>query len=140
MRPNIMRNVVAIAYVLVLATLFAAGDQPKKKPVKKPKAAGTTVVLNWTPSGTTGSNAATSQKVCRATSAGAACGTPLTTIQNNTTATYTDSTGVAGTMYYYTIQACNSTGCSTPSNEVSIAFPTPPAVPAAPTNLTATVQ
>lgn len=98
-----------------------------------PKAPG--VQLNWTVSTSTD---ITSQKVCRATTAGASC-TVLTTFNDNSTSSYLDTTGAPGTSYYYTIEACAGGVCSLPSNEVSAVFPsTPPPLP--PTNLTATLQ
>lgn len=53
--------------------------------------------------------------------------------------TYTDSTVVAGTTYFYQVTAVNSAGESTKSNEISVLVPNP-APPNAPTGLTGTAQ
>ena len=89
----------------------------------------------WTLSTTPG---ITSQLVCRSTSTGTEnCAVPLTTIANNTTASYLDTTGVAGTKYFYVLEACIGAICSVPSVEASAVFPT---VPTAPTGLGAVPQ
>jgi cellulose 1,4-beta-cellobiosidase len=88
------------------------------------------VALSWT-----ASSGATSYNVKRATVSGG----PYTTIAAGVTATsYTDTTAVNGTTYYYVVSAVNANGESANSSEVS-ATPSAPAVPAAPTGLTATV-
>lgn len=75
--------------------------------------------LKWTPS-TDGST--TSQVVCRGTAPGKEdCNSPLTTFADNTTATYSDTTGVVGNVYYYIVEACNTNGCSA-SNEAAATF------------------
>lgn len=53
------------------------------------------------------------------------------------TAAYLDQSGTAGTTYYYTVTAVLNKIESTPSNEVSVPFPT---VPPSPSSLTATPQ
>ena len=86
--------------------------------------------LTWTPSTSSG---VTSQLVCRGTTAGSEnCAAPIATIPNNTTTTFLDSTGTAGTTYFYVVEACAGTVCSVPSNEVNAVFPI---VPNPPTNL-----
>ena len=87
-----------------------------------------TVTLNWTASA-----GATSYNVKRATTSGG----PYTTIAPvvNTTS-YTDTTVVNGTTYYYVVSAVNAAGESPDSAEVS-ATPRPSTQPVAPTGLTA---
>jgi fibronectin type 3 domain-containing protein len=85
------------------------------------------VALSWT-----ASSGATSYNVKRATVSGG----PYTTIASPTTTSYTDTTVVNGTTYYYVVSAVNSCGESANSTEVS-ATPSTPAVAPAPTNLSA---
>jgi cellulose 1,4-beta-cellobiosidase len=64
-------------------------------------------------------------------------GGPYTTIASGVTATsYTDTTALNGTTYYYVVSAVNASGESSNSSQVS-ATPSAPTVPAAPTGLTA---
>jgi hypothetical protein len=71
------------------------------------------VALSWSPS-----SGATSYKVFRSTSSGGESYTspPLAT---PTGTSYTDTSGTAGTPYYYTVKASNSAGDSPASSEVS---------------------
>ncbi len=97
-------------------------------------AAGATT-LNWTaPAG------AQTYNVYRGTAAGAEAAIPLAT--GISTTTFTDTTGVNGTTYYYVVTAVNSNlpptpAESAPSNEVSA---TASQRPAAPTTLTTNVS
>ncbi len=50
-----------------------------------------------------------------------------------TALTYTDTTVVAGTTYFYVVRAVNGTGESPNSNQITVVVPV--ALPAAPTNL-----
>ncbi|HUA16148.1 MAG TPA: glycoside hydrolase family 44 protein [Verrucomicrobiae bacterium] len=85
------------------------------------------VSLSWS-----ASSGATSYAVRR----GTASGGPYTSVASPTTTSYTDTGLTDGTIYYYVVTASNSYGSSGNSNEASA---TPElAVPAAPTNLTAT--
>ncbi|HET6385284.1 MAG TPA: fibronectin type III domain-containing protein [Armatimonadota bacterium] len=85
-----------------------------------------TVTLTWT-----GSTTAVSYNVKRGTAAG-----KETTIKSGVTGTsYVDTGLTEGQTYYYIVTAVNLGGEGTPSNEVSI---TPPLPPAAPATLTAT--
>jgi fibronectin type 3 domain-containing protein len=84
------------------------------------------VALTWN-----ASSGATSYNVKRATVSGG----PYTTIASPTGTSYTDTTAVNGTTYYYVVTAVNAAGESGNSNEASA---TPQAAPAAPTGLTAT--
>jgi hypothetical protein len=72
-------------------------------------------VLNWSAPNTGGLVATYS--VFRGTSPGGESGTALAT--GITLLTYTDSTAVNGTTYYYTVKAVNTTGTSVASSEVS---------------------
>ena len=86
------------------------------------------VALSWT--ATTG---ASSYKVKRATVNGG----PYTTIATGVTSpSYTNTSLVNGTTYYYVVSAVNGAGESANSAQVS-ATPSAPAGPAAPTSLTA---
>ena len=85
------------------------------------------VSLSWN-----ASSGATSYNVLRSATSGGSysrIGTPTAT-------SFTDSSVTSGTPYYYVVQAVNSAGTSSNSNEVS-ATPQPATAPAAPTNLTA---
>jgi fibronectin type 3 domain-containing protein len=84
------------------------------------------VVLSWT-----ASPGATSYNVYRSTTIGAG----YTTIASPTSATYTDTSGTAGTTYYYVVTAVNNGGESGTSSQVD-ATPEPP-IAAAPTGLIA---
>ena len=84
------------------------------------------VSLTWN-----ASTGATSYTVGRGTASGGPYGTTFST----TTASYTDSTAVNGTTYYYVVAAVNAAGTSANSSQVSA---TPSAALAAPTGLAAT--
>lgn len=85
------------------------------------------VALSW--SAATG---AASYNVKRAIASGG----PYTTLTNVSTASFTDTTAVNGTTYYYVVSALNGSGESANSSQVS-ATPSAPQLPAAPTSLTA---
>ena len=85
------------------------------------------VSLTWNASA-----GASTYTVKRATTSGGPY-TPIATAISFTS--YTDTTAVNGTTYYYVVTAQNSQGESGNSTEAS-ATPQPPAAPAAPTNLT----
>lgn len=72
------------------------------------------VALSWSPPADNGS-AVTGYVLSRGTSSGGE--TPLATL--GTVTSYTDSAVAAGTRYYYTLQATNAVGTSSPSTEVS---------------------
>jgi FtsP/CotA-like multicopper oxidase with cupredoxin domain len=95
----------------------------------------TTVVLTWVDA----ANNETSFTVQRATDAGFTAPTTFTINTPNTT-TYTDTTAVASTTYWYRVEAFNGalgSGIS-PTGSGSVTTPAPPPPPAAPTGLTAT--
>ena len=95
------------------------------------KASGTSAYLTWTAPANNGGSAITSYSIYRGTAAGSestmAIGTSATT-------TYSDSTVVTGSTYYYVVKAINSVGGSPASNEASYTISS---VPSAPGNLTA---
>lgn len=88
------------------------------------------VALNWN-----ASSGATSYNVKRATVNGG----PYTTLASPSTTSFTDTTAVNGTTYYYVVSAVDSAGESANSSQVS-ATPSAPPPPNAPTSLTATAQ
>jgi uncharacterized repeat protein (TIGR02059 family) len=71
------------------------------------------VALTWTPSTASG---ITEQRIYRSETAGT-YGAALTTFNDNTTATYTDTTAVNGTTYFYVVRAFDGTNESGDSNE-----------------------
>jgi hypothetical protein len=92
---------------------------------------GSNVGLNWTPSTGTVVNYA----VFRSTTNGG----PYTQIATPTAPSYTDSNLAAG-IYYYVVQACNASGCSANSTQVSATVQSQVTVPGVPANLVATVS
>ncbi|MDR3711036.1 MAG: fibronectin type III domain-containing protein [Capsulimonadaceae bacterium] len=101
-------------------------------------AAPSQVTLSWTSAG----SQATGYNLYRGTAAGGEASTPLATLTSSTTS-YVDNSAnsgasapVNGTTYYYYVTATTASGQSAKSNEASA---TPePAIPSAPTGLTAT--
>ncbi|MCC7201352.1 MAG: fibronectin type III domain-containing protein, partial [Nitrospirae bacterium] len=95
---------------------------------------GGAIVLNWTVSTSTD---VTQQRIYRGSTAGGPYPTLVTTLSNNTTATYTDNTGLTnGTTYYYVIRAYDGTQESVNSNQGS-ASPVDNIAPNAPAALSA---
>ena len=89
--------------------------------------------LSWATPSSNGGSPITGYNVYRGTSPGGESATPIAT--GVTTTSYTDTSAVNGTTYYYTVAAVNAVGVSAPSNEASA---TPQAtVPSAPTGLVA---
>src|SRR3990172_7166983 len=89
--------------------------------------------LSWTPSTSTG---VTEQRIYRGTTTGGPYSLAAT-IANNTTSTYTDSTGLTnGTAYYYAVRAFGGGQESGNSNEANAA-PLDNTAPVAPTSLAA---
>ena len=86
------------------------------------------VILTWTDA----IFYATSYNVYRGTTSGGESSTPIVTGLNSSAATYTDTTAINGTTYYYEVGAVNAYG-ATMSNEASALT----AVPVAPTGLAA---
>jgi fibronectin type 3 domain-containing protein len=91
------------------------------------------VELNWSAPTNDGGTAITKYEVFRGTTAGGESVTPLATVTSTTS--YTDLAAAPGTEYFYVVEAFNSVGHSTPSNEASatVSF-----APSAPLGLTAT--
>jgi fibronectin type 3 domain-containing protein len=87
----------------------------------------TQINLTWTNS--TG-NTVSGYNIYRGTSSGGESSSPLNGGTRVTSASYSDNTCVAGTTYYYTIEAVNASGSSMASSETSALT--------APTGLTAT--
>ncbi|HEU5396219.1 MAG TPA: hypothetical protein VFV81_03565, partial [Verrucomicrobiae bacterium] len=88
------------------------------------------VALSWT-----ASTGASSYNVKRSIVSGG----PYTTLTNVTGTSFTDTTAVNGTTYYYVVSALNNSGESGDSTQAG-ATPSGPAAPAAPTGLKATAQ
>jgi fibronectin type 3 domain-containing protein len=92
------------------------------------------VALSWSAPGSNGGATITNYKVYRGTSSGTE--TLLTTVGNLTS--FTDTSAVNGTMYFYKVSAVNSVGESGQSNELSATPSAPATVPGAPTMSSAT--
>jgi hypothetical protein len=91
------------------------------------------VALSWTASA--GLSGATSYNVKRSTTSGGE--TTLPAGANVTGTSFTDTTALSGTTYYYKVSGVNATGEGVSSTEVSA---TPSGVPQAPTGLTLTTN
>ena len=119
------------------STLTVASNEASAIPLGAPSSlaetpASNAVALTWSAN----SSGATGYNIYRGVSAGGESGTALGT---STTASYTDSTAVNGTLYYYVVKATNSTFVGSASNEVgSDPMATPSSVTASP--LAASVQ
>lgn len=111
---------------------FNTTPTPPPAPINLRATAGNAqVTLNWAASA-----GATSYNVKRSTASGGS----YTTVATNVTATsYTDAAASNGTTYYYVVSALNANGESANSNEASATPTAPLQLPAAPSNLTATV-
>lgn len=83
------------------------------------------ITVSWVPSVSTG---VTSQIVYRATAATGPWAA-LTTIPNNTTSSFVDTTAVVGTTYYYEIDAAINITLSGPSNTTNATEPANPLPP-----------
>jgi predicted lipoprotein with Yx(FWY)xxD motif len=81
------------------------------------------VILNWAAPTNTGGSAITGYDILRGTTPMGESSTPIASSVSGTT--YTDTTPTNGTTYYYEVEALNTVGASSPSNET-------PATPAAP--------
>ena len=122
--------------LLLVSVLPASAQQLAVRLVPPvPPATVPAVQLTWNASTLpAGAPAVTGYNVLRGTAAGGE-----TALANpGLVLTYTDSTVVAGTTYYYTVTATNSAATSGPSNEASILVPNNVA-PNPPTGLAATV-
>ena len=78
------------------------------------------VVLTWNASPTGG----VSYNIFRGTSSGGEGTTPINT-SSITSLTFTDANITPGSTYYYTVEAVDSAGSSSPSNEASARIPSP---------------
>jgi hypothetical protein len=108
---------------LIGAPLKTAPQAPTLSPAI---AGNASVALNWTAS--FGSTPIT-YNVYRGTSSGGESSTPIAT--GLSVLTYTDSTALNGTTYYYVVKGINSFGTSPNSNEVN-ATPSAPTLPSVP--------
>jgi fibronectin type 3 domain-containing protein len=131
-------------YTYVVAAVNAAGSSPDStsvqatpQPPPPPSAPSSLVATagnNQVSLGWSASAGATSYNVKRSTTAGSG----HDAIASNVLGTsFTDSTAVNGTTYYYLVTASNGSGESGPSNEAQ-ATPAPPPIPNPPTGLAAT--
>src|SRR5216684_934714 len=91
------------------------------------------ISLSWTAPASNGGAPVTSYNVLRSTTSGAE--TALSSGVTGTT--YTDSSALNGTTYFYKVTAVNSAGPGAASNEASATPTAAPTVPSAPQNLTA---
>jgi len=114
------RSIIGIASCLLLGALLLF--YPSRGIFAQ---SGHNITLTWTASA-----GATSYNVKRSTTSGTE-----TTLSATPAPPYVDSTGVAGTKYFYVVTAVNQFGESPSSNEVSATFLGNP--PAAPTALSA---
>lgn len=115
--------------VRVFDRLFGAGAPPPAPTGLAATAGNAQVSLSWTASA-----GATSYNIKRATVTGG----PYTAVATGVTVTsFTDTTVVNGTTYFYVVSAVNANGESANSNEAS-ATPSANTPPPAPTGLTAT--
>ena len=94
------------------------------------------VALSWTVPTLDGGSPITGYNVYRATSAGAEGTTPFATNVNGSS--FTDTSVVNGTTYYYKVAAINGVGTSPQSGEASATPRAAATVPSAPQGLTAT--
>ena len=115
--PTFFSEIDAIAPASALSIVLTAAPGP------------TGVALSWT----TPVAASESYTIYRSTTPGGPYTTPLAT--GVTTKTYADTTAVAGTTYYYTVQGSNNLGTGPVSNEASAGV----SAPLAPTNLVGTL-
>ncbi|MBI5192545.1 MAG: fibronectin type III domain-containing protein, partial [Nitrospirae bacterium] len=100
---------------LTVVPLAPAGLTASDKPADQ----GSAINLSWTPSTTTG---VTEQRIYRGTSTGGPYSTLVTTLLNNTTSVYTDTTGLTnGATYYYVVRAFGSGQEGGNSNEANAA-------------------
>src|SRR5216684_4089922 len=91
------------------------------------------ISLSWTAPASNGGASITGYNVLRSTTSGAE--TALSSGVTGTT--YTDSSALNGTTYFYKVTAVNSAGPGAASNEASATPTAAPTVPSAPQNLTA---
>jgi hypothetical protein len=91
------------------------------------------IQLTWTAPASNGGKAITSYNIYRGTVAGSES---ATAIGNSTALTYSDTSVVAGTTYFYVVKAVNSVGVGAASNEASAKAKVVVGVPSAPLGLT----
>lgn len=91
------------------------------------------VTLQWTASA--GASGASSYKIARSTTSGS--GYSVIGTVTSPTVSYTDTTAISGTTYYYVVAGVNTSGTGANSTEVSA---TPTGMPQAPTGLSVTTN
>jgi hypothetical protein len=152
-RSNPVRPMLPIAVSAVAAVLALAADGGTRVGAQSPPSAvslpsapsglsssvtGSTITLTWFPAG--GSDPATSYVIEAGSSTGA---TNLANVDTANSSTMFAAASVPAGVYFVRVRAKNSVGVSGPSNEVAVivggAAPCN-TVPAAPTNLTASVN
>lgn len=111
------------------ATTLSGGSVPAAPMGLAATAGNAQVALSWT-----ASSGATSYRIKRATVSGG----PYMTIATNTTTSFTNTSLVNGTTYYYVVSAVNAIGEGANSAQVS-ATPSAGSLPPAPTGLTVTL-
>lgn len=123
--------------LLLLASAIALGAQTC------PSGVTDCTTLTWNPG--SGGGTVQTYEIFRSTTSTVSTTTAYATVTaasactisgSTTTCTYTDSSVVEGTEYWYEIEACNTSACSSPTAAVS--FTIPFQAPSTPTNLTIT--
>ena len=123
----------AVAGIEILSAGGASGMAPSVPANLTATAGNASVALTWTAS--TGS-APITYNVYRGTTTGGEGSTPLAS--NLTSVTYTDTSAINGSAYYYTVSATNSAATSGQSSQASAKPQAPGTAPGVPSGVTAT--